>query len=77
MNTGSSPADDNLDNFALANQQRQQAALKAKADAIILAQNESIINTQKQLIEDTYQNQKNSLDAMKQTLEQKRKLLGL
>lgn len=77
VSTGNSPADDNLDNFALANQQRQQAALKAKADAVILEQKESLIKNQKQLIEDAYQQQKQSLDTMKQTLEQKRKLLGL
>lgn len=47
-----------LDSNAAANAARQQAALKAKADETILSYNQTYINQQKQLIEDTYAQKK-------------------
>lgn len=57
-----------LDSYAAANAARQQAALKAKADEAILSYNQTYINQQKQLIEDTYAQKRKNLDRQKETL---------
>lgn len=71
INTGSSPAYDNLDSYAAANAMRQNAALKSKADAAILEYNQTYIKNRKQLIEDTYKQRKQYLDSIKNTLDLK------
>ena len=57
-----------LDSYAAANAARQQAALKAKADEAILSYNQTYINQQKQLIEDTYAQKRKILDRQRETL---------
>ena len=57
-----------LDSYAAANFARQQAALKAKADADILSYNQSFIDSQKQLIEDTYTSKIKILDKQREKL---------
>ena len=57
-----------LDSFAAANAARQEAALKAKADEAILSYNQTYINQQKQLIEDTYAQKRKILDRQRETL---------
>jgi len=68
----SSPADSNIDSFATANAMRQQAALQAKAkanaDAAIISYNQTYINNRRQLINETYTQQKALLDKQRETL---------
>ena len=77
ITVGTSPADSNLDSFAARNSQKQQAALKSKADSEILEYNSTYIANQKQLIEDAYNLKKGQLDEQKQSLETEKAMLGL
>ena len=77
VTNGTSPADSNLDSFAVANAARQRAALKAKADSAILNYNSTYISTQRKLIEDTYNSMKKNLDSKKKALETEKEILGL
>lgn len=68
----SSPADSNIDSFAAANATRQQADLQAKANAnayaAIISYNQTYIDNLRQLINETYTQQKALLDQKRETL---------